>query len=553
MSTKERPSIQEIRRNPKLWIRTFLKIPNRRGQLVPFIFNDWQSRYYDYLIEKYWKPYELPNGRVGMRFQGMREVNVKCRDIGSTSLILAIFLHDSCHWTGTHTKLYAQDEIYSKGLLKKAKDMFLTIPNSTQSRPETGHDNPFELELKAMRSFIKCSTPGSSDDVAEKQGRGPDNHNLLLTELPFYPKPETTMGALLGRTHEDGNVVVESTGKHINDALHSLYDDGQNPDDIWNSHFWLWVDFRGFSDKVTTKQEEKKILAKLNVEERRLVKNHDATAGQIKFRRRKISELRSEMKFRREYPETLLDAFQSQGELYFIDDNIDFKALLTKERDPIPGHIHMITVDTASGIRKDYSTIVVTDFVTREQIYLWRSNTIRPELLHIEIYKIWRKYRGVVGIESNSIGRAVIVQARNDQTPVTDERGQRTTLSRDWDYFVHCGNRNHDGIYTSHASKPMMLSSMRASLRDAIEHHEGGGDWNGLPAGLRLSSRFITDEMNYFVDMGNGKMEAPGGGKLHDDAIMACALQFSLVHYMEGYMKKFKKRFGAIKDVRRIA
>lgn len=66
---------------------------------------------------------------------------------------------------------------------------------------------------------------------------------------------------------------------------------------------------------------------------------------------------------------------------------------------------HGMGVDIGAGAGKDYSSIHIIDQRTGKVVYLWRSNTTKPNEFVNIIYELYRKYNGpIITIEVNGIG-----------------------------------------------------------------------------------------------------------------------------------------------------
>src|SRR6185295_14645181 len=80
---------------PRLWIETFLWIRTKEKGVHPFFLNNIQKWYLRKLVKKYWKPFVTKSGKVRYRFESIREICLKARQFGLSTLICAIFLFDA--------------------------------------------------------------------------------------------------------------------------------------------------------------------------------------------------------------------------------------------------------------------------------------------------------------------------------------------------------------------------------------------------------------------------------------------------------------------------
>ena len=144
--------------SPRLFIETFLYIVNKKGKLIPFKFNNVQLAYYNYLIKKYWKPYIDSRGNKRYRFQGIREVILKARQFGISTLIRALYFHDSITNQGINSYVYCQDFEKSKEMMVKDKLFYKKLPPNL--KPAISYDTKSVVTFPEMLSKIQAGKPG---------------------------------------------------------------------------------------------------------------------------------------------------------------------------------------------------------------------------------------------------------------------------------------------------------------------------------------------------------------------------------------------------------
>lgn len=555
LRTQQRKLFRRFRADPKLWIERTLKIIDKSGKEVPFKLNQIQSRYFDILKELYWKPYTLANGKQVYRFQGIREVNLKARQFGLSSLICAILLHDTIFFPGTRTWLFCQDDDASKTMLdERVRFYFNSIDRNDPLivLPEAEKDNTKELNFSSIASRFSCRSPGQSKSVSRKKGRSITIRNALLSELAEWPYAgELIQGLEPALNDPTTNIFIESSPKLKGDYFHRFYRLGKEGGGGWKSRFWPWFLHDEYKLPIYTEQERQALQDSLTEDERKLIEHvrlewmEDLTLEQIKWRRKTQSSPTLAAKgpnaFKQEYPENDADCFESEGTIIFRDDELELKTITCQKREAIPGHIHVIGVDPADGAGGDFACVTVVDAITREQIFLWKNNRVSSTDIHLEAYEIWKRYPGVVGIESNGVGRATIAKARSESVEVTNENGEKLPLWKDWDEFVHCGHGTYDGLPTL-SEKSTTIYLMRSAIRDAVQYYTNPDNDHSKAIGLRIGSQEILDEFDFFQHLGGGKMGAPSPE--HDDGIMSLTLCFRLLEEIFDYDKIFKRRFA---------
>ncbi|MGV3526531.1 MAG: hypothetical protein ACO1RX_20100 [Candidatus Sericytochromatia bacterium] len=561
LRAQQRRVWRKFRADPKLWIERCLKVINKQGKEVPAKLNFFQNHYYKLLKKLYWKPYQLPSGKWVHRFQGIREVNLKSRQIGGSALINWLLLHDTLFFPGTRTWLFCQDDPASKTMLEeKVKFSYNSINHSDPLivMPKAGADNTSVLGFPSISSKYSCRSPGQSPRTSRKKGRSITLRNALLSELAEWPYAEELLQGIDPALNDPTtNIFIESSPKLKGDYFYRFYQLAKAGEGGWQARFWPWFFDEDLREPIYTQAERQTLAASLSEEELALMEmareqhNIELDLERIKWRRKTKASptlaAKGPMAYRQEYLESDVDCFEAKGTSIFRDDLLELKVLTTREREAIPGRMHAIGVDVADGAGGDFAYITVVDAVTREQIFKWKSNKVDSTQLHRDAFDIWQRFPGVVAIETNGIGRATIAKARSDTTLVKDENGIERELWSIWDEFLHCGHGTYDGLPTL-SEKSTTIYLLRAAIREAVEHYgpqaePGPPDKPGI--GLRIGSQDILDQFDDFQNLGNGKMGAPPGTE--DDGIMSLSLAFRLLSEIADYEREFHKRFTKAK------
>lgn len=511
LSEEEYNHFLKIFDNPRLFIETFFKILDKKGRLVPFYFNNVQEEYYEHLMKNHWKPYKTANGNIKNRFQGIRIDELKSRQYGGSTFIEGIIAFDTLTNEGINSRIYCQDFEYSKQMLEKFKRFYDNMPEFF--RPEQGYNTVGYVTYPRLMSSIKAEKPGASESVARKQGRSTTIHNLHISELAEWQNAEVTMLGLMEAVTNDGNVFIESSPKKIGDYFYIIYNQGKNPKSEWFSRFVPWFKIEQYQlniDDETSNDIQNTLIDK----EIELIDKHGLSLNQIAWRRKKISEkLGNERSFLKEYPEDDISCFESGSDLVFP---IELRKITCEQRKAIANHIHCIGVDVGGGGQySDDTSITVIDSNTREQIYQ-ESLIIDPAELPFYVYEIWKKYPGLVGIESNNDCGLTAIQSAN-KIP-------------EWADYLFSNNGARGGFWTGHNKKPLIYS-LRLELKQGLE---------GYPA-LKLSSEQIIKEMNHFQENEDGTLGSPQrtsenrnniNERITDDGIMSLMIAYGMLDYV---------------------
>lgn len=527
---------KKFRANPKLWIERCLRLVDSEGNERPFVFNQIQQEYYEILMALYWKPYSTgKNGEIIYRLQGAREVNLKARQFGLSSAICALLSHDSIFFKNTKSYIFCQDDAKSKEMFEdKIKYYFDSIPADDPLilKPKAGRDNVNQISIKGNKSKIYCQTPGMSERISRGKGRSITLRNALLSEMAEYNYPGSFMQGLVPALRDPStNIFIESSARMSGDHFHDMYEDGKKPESVWNSRFWPWFKYEKYQTPFNSEAHRIAFEESLSDEEIEERDSYGLSLEQLLWRRETISYFGGKRKglerFRQDYPSNDRDCFSLAADLFFNEPDVNIKRILTTPRTARPGNMHVIAVDPAKGKGGDYIVIDVYDAITREQVFTWSSNTFSIRRLHLKIYEIFKQYPGVVGVEANGIGEAVMALLR-----LIDDL--------DFQRFVYRTSKGHDGWYTG-SNKTSMLYEAREELEEAVAAYADvePEDYPDTPQGVRLSCHATVDEMYHFQDLGDGKMGA--SGNKYDDHIMTLAIACQLMKISPAYKHRLKE------------
>lgn len=180
-----------------------------------------------------------------------------------------------------------------------------------------------------------------------------------------------------------------------------------------------------------------------------------------------------------------------------ISDIVFFKA-------PMQNGIYLAGVDPATGTGEDYSTIVVFEFPSLEQVAEWRSNTMSSVNAYHMLKKtlmIFEKVQATVyfSIENNGVGEGMISLFEVDETP--PEMAE----------FVSETGAKRKGMTTTGKSKIKAC----ITIKEMVERYS-----------MRIKSRALVEEMKQYVRKG-GSYAAKTGGT--DDLISSCLIVVRLL------------------------
>jgi len=241
----------------------------------------------------------LPAWREGdCRLRGRRELILKFRQPGFSTLIFALLFLDTLTTPHTHTVAVAHDADSTERLFQIVRRMYENLPE--EQRPATRYANRREFLWPALDSSFFVGTAGTRDF-----GRSATINNAHLSEAASYPDAAALVAGLLQAVPADGNVFVETTAKGMGNWFHDEWTAAEKGDSVFTPRFFGW------NAHGVYRAPEVPADFRPTADERVLVQRHGLDAGQLLWRREKVKELRQF--FVQEYPLTASEAFLATG------------------------------------------------------------------------------------------------------------------------------------------------------------------------------------------------------------------------------------------------
>jgi len=310
----------------KEFIETYFRIKNKKGEIVPFIFNSVQNLYYEQLK----KDYE--------GFEGIRENICKARREGFSAVWEAIFTTDFILGSIGLAPIISGQVISHK--LEEVKPHFQRISMFLDSYLDIKKVRRKDfLEVDNKTSYIKAKTGpelfvGSAG--SKVLGRGGETQNLLWTEVAFYPNTpiinaeDLVTGAEQQVPMGRGKIVRESTGNVVGDFFYEEWyrgkgEWGENESPFY-SRFFPWFVFKEY--RVSCPPGFKFLPTEIE-----LRKLYHLDSNQLYWYHLKMKGFKDKNKGRREYPSSPLESFLSAGSCFF--DLPTLKWYLSKTKKPI--------------------------------------------------------------------------------------------------------------------------------------------------------------------------------------------------------------------------
>lgn len=506
--TPKEEKFLKVWNNPYLFVKNFLKITNKKGEVVPFIWNKPQKDFIDNL-DSY-------------------NIILKSRQMGLSVCVCSLAIYYAITEPNCVCLMLSHNDESTRAIFNKLKAIYNSLP--TPLKPKLLRNNRSELQL-ANGSIISCSTMGRTD-----KGRGNTAKLIHISEFAFVNSEVATkqLLSLEQALRPDGHLIIESTANGLN-FFHNHYQKSKKKENAYKSFFYNYID--GSCMFLDEYKKYKKIFKNINghsfseddltEEEKQLMNDYEGMTLDILCWRRLKIQNSSVDQFNQEYPLTDDMAFITSGDNVFDNERITqvLRALQLKKdkylnkghldlpsalgryygksffmyEKPIVGMKYYIGVDSSEGIGKDYSTCVVMDKDGKE-VAMFKNNKIKPYEFAEFINELGRYYnKAYLVVEKASGGHSVIERLRYEY------RYMNMAKYKSYDQF----NRVQwaIGFDTNSKTKGLIINDLR-------EMFEKGQ--------ILINSADTVEEMKVFEIKENGSMGAMSG--YHDDLVIATAL-----------------------------
>jgi hypothetical protein len=256
-----------------------------------------------------------------VRLERDTTVTIKPRQIGSsTTWLLAIcFLMKKC--PGITIVWISQDDTNARAIRRKWNIIVESVQESPGANyPATSTDNSNEFQLDNKSTLVWCYA-GNTKAAANKVGRGDTIDLMVWTELAYWEHAEDTINSILPAAEKgDPSILIDSTCNGTEGEGEVFFRYSMMAYEGTLNHtllFWPWWKDRDYV-LLLSDEEQAAIMETLSDEEKGLVYAEGLTAGQIAWRRLKISSHKE--KFFEIYPETIEHAFLTSMSSVFSQD-----------------------------------------------------------------------------------------------------------------------------------------------------------------------------------------------------------------------------------------
>lgn len=276
--------------------RSFLKVKNKAGQIVPFAMNEAQQFIHSRL--------EKQKATTGM----VRAIVLKGRQQGCSTLIEGRFFHRTVTNFGIKTFILTHEQTATDNLFGMTQRYYEHYPD--RLKPVLGAANAKELVFSGLDSRFTLATAGNKG-----AGRSSTAQLFHGSEVAYWPSAKDHQAGIMQAIPlEPGTeIIYESTANGVGDVFHEVWEQGEVGQGGWQSIFvpWFW------------QQEYRCDGVVLDDDDHEYGDIHGLDLQQKMWRRYKIQELGGDLRlFMREYPSTPAEAFSVSDERSLIDSKI---------------------------------------------------------------------------------------------------------------------------------------------------------------------------------------------------------------------------------------
>lgn len=499
--------------NTKSYIENYIKIRDKKGNVIPLTLNEPQLKYYN-VIRK-----------LHQERKPIRIIILKARQMGFSTETEAIIFKNVVTHHNYNAGIVAHKEQSTTNLFEMSKRMLEYLPDTI--KPEQKKSNAKELVFNnqngtGLDSKIKCMTAGGKGI-----GRSDTFTALHLSELAFWEgnKKEIMTGLLQAVPNTpESMIIVESTANGF-EYFKDMWDRAVEGKSDFYPLFIGWNELQEYSMPYTDFE--------LTKEERVLQKQYNLTLDQLTWRRWCIENNCSGdiNQFKQEYPICPEEAFLSTGQCYFNKlniinrinevpepiaqgsfngyyDGIRIRGQKFQERND--GNIkiyeypenrvpYVIGGDTA-GEGSDYFTAHVINNMTGKQVAVLKQQYNEIEFVK-QVYCLGMFYnQALIGLENNF---------STYPTQKLMELNYPNQYVRKKEDTYNTKHEKSFGFKTTSITRPYILAQLQEIVHDSIEV---------------INDKDTLREMLTFIVNENGRAEAEVG--YHDDLVMALAISY---------------------------
>ncbi len=249
-----------VKHNRKWYMEKFLKIRDKKSQLIQFKLNPAQTIVED-LMQKCEREKRLK-----------RFIVLKARQMGLSTYFEGAIFHDTSTNSLKNSMIIAHEEKATSNLFQMSKLYYEELPDVIRPMKRLSNEKALTFENPSsdenekqknsgLRSKITVATANTVDT-----GRSATIHNLHASEVAFFPNAKVTMLGLLQCVPDELNtlVVLESTANGVGDYFHQMWQMAVKGENDFIPVFLAWFTDPTYSRSFPTKETRNEFIRKID-------------------------------------------------------------------------------------------------------------------------------------------------------------------------------------------------------------------------------------------------------------------------------------------------
>jgi hypothetical protein len=232
-------------------------------------------------------------------------VVLKARQLGISTYSAASFFHKLYFEQAKNAFILADKAEHSRNIFEMVQLFHEALPVDLQHLTDANSRN--RLSFSDSKSLFRIGTAGN-----ENTGVSATINYFHGSEVARWDNADELTMSIFPAIQEtpENEIILESTAKGIGNFFHSKVLEGLDPKSGWKTFFIPWHSTYEYS--IAIQNPEEFILTDEEIDLKRL---YDLTDEQINFRRIKIKEDfdGNEIRFKREYPASIQEAFETSS------------------------------------------------------------------------------------------------------------------------------------------------------------------------------------------------------------------------------------------------
>ena len=286
------------------YAETCLKIRSTSGAIIPFVLSSEQHHIHECL-----EPQREKTGRV-------RALILKARQLGCSTYIGGRFYHQTTHRKGIRAFILTHEQDATENLFGITDRYHEHCPDSL--KPQTGAANAKELSFDLLDSGYRVGTAGTKG-----VGRSQTLQLFHGSEVAYWPNAETHIDGILQAVPDEPGteIILESTANGVGGLFYSMCKAAERDEGDYILIFLAWFRHEKYRRPPPDDWTPPGEFAEYG-------ELHGLDREQLYWAFAKNREIAQSIsadpdktiwKFKREYPATAVEAFQTAGDATFIN------------------------------------------------------------------------------------------------------------------------------------------------------------------------------------------------------------------------------------------